>query len=109
MLFRSTHPDVLRSYARHYQTDAPIPEDLIAKIEKAGTFNQGFATVEYLTASILDMDWHTLAVLAARRHPVDELRELLLDFVDGVRAERAASMQAIAERAKQHTPNRVKG
>lgn len=56
-----------------------------------------------------DMDWHTLAVLAARRHPVDELRELLLDFVDGVRAERAASMQAIAERAKQHTPNRVKG
>lgn len=62
----ATHPDVLRSYARHYQTDAPIPEDLIAKIEKAGTFNQGFATVEYLTASILDMDWHTLTDTTAR-------------------------------------------
>jgi peptidyl-dipeptidase Dcp len=54
------HPDVLGTYARHYQTDAPIPEDLIRKIEKSGTFNQGFATVEYLAASILDMDWHTI-------------------------------------------------
>ncbi len=60
------HPDVLRSYARHYQTDAPIPEDLITKIEKSGTFNQGFATVEYLAASILDLDWHTLTDTTAR-------------------------------------------
>jgi peptidyl-dipeptidase Dcp len=56
----ASEPEVLRSYARHYQTDKPIPEDLIAKIEKSGKFNQGFATVEYLAASYLDMDWHTL-------------------------------------------------
>jgi len=55
------HPEVLRSYARHYATDAPIPEELIRKIEKSGTFNQGFTSVEYLEASILDMDWHTLS------------------------------------------------
>ncbi|HQI47540.1 MAG TPA: M3 family metallopeptidase [bacterium] len=52
-------PEVLKSYARHYQTGAPIPEDLIGKIERSGRFNQGFATVEYLAASFLDMDWHT--------------------------------------------------
>jgi peptidyl-dipeptidase Dcp len=54
------HPDVLRSYARHYETHAPIPETLIQKITKSETFNQGFASVEYLAASLLDLDWHTL-------------------------------------------------
>jgi peptidyl-dipeptidase Dcp len=53
-------PEVLRSYARHYQTGEQIPEELIAKINKSETFNQGFATVEYVAASLLDMDWHTL-------------------------------------------------
>jgi len=54
------HPDVLRSYARHYETNAPIPETLIQKIAKSETFNQGFMSVEYLAASLLDLDWHTL-------------------------------------------------
>ena len=53
-------PEVLRSYAKHYKTGEPIPDELIEKIEKSGKFNQGFATVEYLAASFLDMDWHTL-------------------------------------------------
>lgn len=53
-------PTVLKSYARHYKTGEPIPDELIAKIEKARLFNQGFATVEYLAAAYLDMDWHTL-------------------------------------------------
>ena len=53
-------PEVLKSYARHYQTGAPIPDELVEKIEKSGHFNQGFTTVEYLAASFLDMDWHTL-------------------------------------------------
>ncbi|HNW58320.1 MAG TPA: M3 family metallopeptidase [bacterium] len=53
-------PEVLKGYACHYQTGAPIPEALIDKIGKSGHFNQGFATVEYLAASFLDMDWHTL-------------------------------------------------
>ncbi|HPI74893.1 MAG TPA: M3 family metallopeptidase, partial [bacterium] len=53
-------PQVLRSYAKHYQSGAAMPDELIAKIEQSGQFNQGFATVEYLAASYLDMDWHTL-------------------------------------------------
>ena len=56
----ATEPEVIRSYAQHYQTGEPIPEELIEKIEKSGKFNQGFITVEYLAASYLDMDWHTL-------------------------------------------------
>jgi peptidyl-dipeptidase Dcp len=56
-----TEPEVLQAHARHWKTGDPIPDDLIAKIKKAGTFNQGFITVEYLAASFLDMDWHTLA------------------------------------------------
>jgi peptidyl-dipeptidase Dcp len=55
----ASEPEVLRSYAIHYQTGEPIPEELIEKIEKSGKFNQGFVTVEYLAASYLDMDWHT--------------------------------------------------
>ncbi len=53
-------PDVLKVYAKHYQTGETIPLALVEKIAAAGRFNQGFATVEYLAASLLDMDWHTL-------------------------------------------------
>jgi len=53
-------PEVLRVYAKHYKTGQVIPDELLAKIKKAEKFNQGFATVEYLAASFLDMDWHTL-------------------------------------------------
>lgn len=53
-------PEVLRSYARHHKTGEPIPEALIGKIQKTEKFNQGFATTEYIAASILDMDWHSL-------------------------------------------------
>jgi len=56
----ATEPEVMRSYAKHFETGEPIPEELIDKIKKSGKFNQGFATVEYLAASYLDMDWHTL-------------------------------------------------
>ena len=52
-------PEVLKSYAKHYQTGETIPDALIQKIEEVGTFDQGFATVEYLAASFLDMDYHT--------------------------------------------------
>ncbi len=53
-------PEVLKLYAKHYKTGEVIPAALVEKIEKARTFNQGFITVEYLAASLLDMDWHTL-------------------------------------------------
>ena len=54
------HPDVLKTYAKHYKTGNVIPQKLIDKINNAGLFNQGFETVEYLAASFLDMDWHTI-------------------------------------------------
>jgi peptidyl-dipeptidase Dcp len=53
-------PEVLKMYARHYQTGEPIPNELLEKLERSKLFNQGFETVEYLAASFLDMDWHTL-------------------------------------------------
>lgn len=53
-------PEVLKTYAKHYKTGALIPEDLIKKIDASSKFNQGFATVEYLGAAILDMKYHML-------------------------------------------------
>lgn len=52
-------PEVLKMYAKHYKTGEAIPDELIVKIQNAGTFDQGFATVEYLAASLLDLDYHT--------------------------------------------------
>lgn len=52
-------PEVLKTYARHWQTGEIIPDALIEKIHKAEQFNQGFKTVEYLAASLLDLEWHT--------------------------------------------------
>jgi peptidyl-dipeptidase Dcp len=51
-------PQVLNKFAVHYQTGQPIPAELVAKIEKASRFNQGFATVEYLSAALVDMKLH---------------------------------------------------
>ncbi|MEL6557515.1 MAG: M3 family metallopeptidase [Bacteroidota bacterium] len=53
-------PEILKSFATHYKTGEVIPDDLIEKVLKASKFNQGFANTEYLAASLLDMDWHTL-------------------------------------------------
>ena len=53
-------PEVLKTYAFHYQTGELIPDELIEKINNAGKFNQGFVTTELLSASILDMDFHEL-------------------------------------------------
>ncbi len=53
-------PEMLALYAFHYETGKVIPEELVAKIKKSGTFNQGFATVEYMAASYLDMAYHTI-------------------------------------------------
>ena len=53
-------PEVLKVYAKHYQTRQPIPDELIAKIEKQALFNQGFLITERLAAALLDMEYHTL-------------------------------------------------
>jgi peptidyl-dipeptidase Dcp len=62
-------PEVLKMYAKHYQTGETIPQELIEKLENSKLFNQGFETVEYLAASFLDMDWHTLADTNERAVP----------------------------------------
>jgi len=57
-------PTVLRGYARHWQTGEPIPERLVTRIQESARFNEGFRSVEYLAASLLDLEWHTLAAPA---------------------------------------------
>jgi len=56
----ATWPEVLKNYARHYQNTQVIPQSLVDKITAANKFNQGFATTEYLAASLLDQRWHQL-------------------------------------------------
>jgi peptidyl-dipeptidase Dcp len=53
-------PEVMKVYAKHYLTGEVIPDDLIQRMEKASVFNQGFMTVEYIAASVLDIDWHSI-------------------------------------------------
>jgi len=53
-------PAVLQNYARHHETGEPIPQDLLDRVLEARKFNQGFATLEYLAASIADQGWHQL-------------------------------------------------
>lgn len=55
-----SEPEVLKLYAKHYQTGEVIPDELIQKITASGKFNQGFITIEYMAAAYLDMGWHTL-------------------------------------------------
>jgi len=55
----ASEPQVLKAYAKHYQTGKVIPDALIEKLEKSAQFNQGFITTELLAASILDMDYNT--------------------------------------------------
>jgi peptidyl-dipeptidase Dcp len=56
----AAEPVVLRAYAKHYETGEVIPDELIEKIRKSSTFNQGFETVELLAASFLDLDFHAI-------------------------------------------------
>ncbi|MFL2815899.1 MAG: M3 family metallopeptidase [Alphaproteobacteria bacterium] len=56
----ASEPELLKSYAKHYETGEVISDELIEKMQNASKFNQGFANTEYLAASFLDMDWHTL-------------------------------------------------
>lgn len=75
----ATEPEVMKVYALHYQTGEPIPDELIEKMEKSATFNQGFITGEYTAAAILDLDYHTV------KNPM----------IDDVRAFEKASMERI--------------
>ena len=65
----STFPEVFAHYAKHYQTGAPMPEPLKAKLLRAGKFNEGYKVTELLAAAELDMQWHTLPAEAALGDP----------------------------------------
>lgn len=60
-----TWPEVLSHYARHVETGEPLPQDVLAKLVASESFNQGFATSEYLAASWIDQAWHSLSAEAA--------------------------------------------
>ncbi|MBX9902167.1 MAG: dipeptidyl carboxypeptidase II, partial [Burkholderiaceae bacterium] len=63
-------PEILQNYARHYKTREAMPAELLKKVETARQFNQGFATTEYLAASLLDQRWHQIS---AQEIPTDAL------------------------------------
>lgn len=56
----AAHPDVIGNYAKHYKTGEQIPSELLKKIMDSRSFNQGFDTLEYIAAALLDMEWHAL-------------------------------------------------
>ena len=71
------YPQVLKHYAVHYQTGAPIPQNLVDKIKNAATFNQGYELTELLAAASLDMQWHKITDTAAIKDP-DEFEKTAL-------------------------------
>jgi peptidyl-dipeptidase Dcp len=66
----SVWPEVLANYAKHYQTGAPMPKELLDKVQASKKFNEGYRTTEYLAASLLDQSWHQLGANAV---PADVL------------------------------------
>ncbi len=70
-------PEVLKMYAKHYETGEIIPQELIDKIDNSRFFNQGFETLEYIAASLLDMDWHVIADTVERDVPQFEKESIL--------------------------------
>lgn len=58
----ATHPEIIVNYAKHHETGEVIPQALLDKIAAAGTFNQGYSTVENLASSNIDYEWHTISV-----------------------------------------------
>jgi peptidyl-dipeptidase Dcp len=69
-------PQVLRQFARHYQTGEPLPDDLLKRFIAARKFNQGFATVEFVASALLDLEFHTQPASASADVSAFERREL---------------------------------
>ena len=69
-------PQVLRQFARHYQTGEPLPDDLLKRFLAARKFNQGFATVEFVSSALLDLEFHTQPASASRDVRAFEKKEL---------------------------------
>jgi peptidyl-dipeptidase Dcp len=69
-------PQVLRQFAKHYQTGEPLPDDLLQRFLAARKFNQGFATVEFVSSALLDLEFHTQPASASRDVRAFERAEL---------------------------------
>jgi peptidyl-dipeptidase Dcp len=69
-------PQVLRQFARHYQTGEPLPDDLLKRFIAARKFNQGFATVEFVSSALIDLEFHTQPASASRDVRAFERQEL---------------------------------
>jgi peptidyl-dipeptidase Dcp len=74
------NPEVFTHYAKHYKTGEPMPAELVAKIKKSQTFNQGYMLTELLAAAQLDMQWHTLPASAPLQDP-DQFEKAALEKV----------------------------
>ncbi|MBC6399790.1 MAG: M3 family metallopeptidase [Ekhidna sp.] len=74
-------PEMLALYAFHYKTGEVMPAELVEKIKKAGTFNQGFGTVEYMAASYLDMAYHTITEPLAEGADIDAFEKAAMDKI----------------------------
>jgi peptidyl-dipeptidase Dcp len=77
---------VFANYAKHYKTGEPMPQALVDKIKKAGKFNSGYATTEYLSAALLDLAWHTLPADAplqdVDKFEADALKKFKVDLAE---------------------------
>jgi peptidyl-dipeptidase Dcp len=71
------YPQVFKHYAHHYQTGAPMPDALVAKIKRAKNFGEGYGLTETLAAAELDMQWHTLPASAPLQNPDDFEKQAL--------------------------------
>lgn len=69
-------PEVLQRFARHYQTGEPLPDDLLKRFLAARKFNQGFATVEFVSSALVDLEFHTQPAAASRDVRAFEKQEL---------------------------------
>src|SRR3954462_1503811 len=69
-------PQVLRQFAKHYQTGEPLPDDLLQRFLAARKFNQGFATVEFVSSALIDLEFHTQPAAASRDVAAFEKAEL---------------------------------
>ena len=73
----ATYPAIFNHFAKHYKTGAPMPEDLVARLRKADTFNKGYSMTELLAAAELDMQWHFLSPTAPLQKPDDFEKQAL--------------------------------
>ncbi len=74
-----SEPEILKLYAKHYQTGEVIPAEMVAKMNQANGFNEGFRTVEYMAAAYLDMDWHSLKDTMPRK--TEEFEKSAMDRI----------------------------